>query len=640
MSVFGIESGMEIMNQWAVYLFAVFIPVIILYLLRPKPKDLHVPSLMFIMEIEQRRRFRSLFRRILHDPLLLMQLLALALLIMAIADPFYSTQETIRVTKDVVVVIDVSASMQAGTRLEQAKSIAAAIISDFGPNDKVSLILAENVPLVLLRQGDKNKAQSLVDAIHPKATPTGLGGAILLASDIIKGSEVERGIYAVSDFSTYEGIDPIAAQRTAFSQGISVEFIKVGAPADNCGIISARSGRGPDYCFAEVLVKNYGVEKDVRADLALGGTNADSETKKIAAGATDLFRLSGRCSSDRQEAAISLSPVDGMPADDIVYQIIPEAPDLDVLLIREKSSDEHLKFALESLQGVTVSENFPPIYPDSYSGYDTVVFQDAKPENVLGGTFPQLKDFVEAGGRLIVVGFEGLTKIPIERLADLLPVDIAKLVVSDTVPSKRFSHEVLADVDLNEILAHRYLYADEKVGSVTILELAGNPALTVWDVGSGKAVYFGIGSSGNWSDFYLKPSFPIFWHNLIYWVNKDKTAGNVLNLRTGEEFSAGEVEMRVRKPSGEVVIGTDIMVDEIGIYQNEGSGERAAASLLNDGESDVSYSIDAGSAQFQSDYNVTESQEEVVKELFWILAAVAVALLLIEWFYYKRRGSL
>jgi len=104
----------DFMNPWGLYAFAILIPIIILYLLKPKPKDLRIPSLMFIMEIEHKKRFSSFFRKIIRDPLLIIQILAICLLVMTIANPFYVSEETRSVNKDVVVVLDLSASMQAG----------------------------------------------------------------------------------------------------------------------------------------------------------------------------------------------------------------------------------------------------------------------------------------------------------------------------------------------------------------------------------------------------------------------------------------------------------------------------------------------------------------------------------------------
>jgi hypothetical protein len=630
----------ELMNPWGLYLLAVFIPVIILYFLRPKPKDLHIPSLMFIMEIEHRRRFRSLFRRMLRDPLLIIQLVALGLVVAAVADPFYVSAESKSVSQDVVIVLDVSASMGAQGRLSQAKQAAASAVSDLGPADKVSIVLAENVPMVLLRQGEKNRALSLVENVGQKATPSGLGGAMLLGIDIIKGSSVQKRMYVISDFSSHVGMDPLAAQKAAFAEEISVKLIKVGGGGENAGIISARSGRTAGGCFAEAVVKNYGPERIIEASFKLGGRDAGATGKNIPANGSEAFYFSADCATSRLDGAVTIAPGGDLAADDSAYFVIPEASRASVLLIRERDSDEHLKYALESLGWVTLSESYPPIYPQDYSAYDVVIFQEAKAQNILKGTFLKLKDYVGGGGRLVVLGFQGLTDMDTSELEGLLPVEPIEVVRAGGRVTVKYRHEILADVDTGDISISKYVSADESQGALTILEAGGVPLVSVWEVGKGKAGYVGIMTNSSWSDFYLKPSFPIFWHNVVYWMNRDESAGNTVNFKTGEELPAPpDKEMRVTKPSGEIVSGKDVVLDEAGFYQVEG-GQRAAASLLDEGESDIAYAISGESAEFDGGYSAISVEEEVQHELFWACAAAALALIIMEWFYYKRRGSL
>ncbi|QCR17662.1 BatA domain-containing protein, partial [Methanosarcina mazei] len=64
------------------------IPLTIIYLLRPRPKNIILPSLMFVRRISQNLldSRRTLSKRIT-DPLFYLQLLALIFLSMAIAGP-------------------------------------------------------------------------------------------------------------------------------------------------------------------------------------------------------------------------------------------------------------------------------------------------------------------------------------------------------------------------------------------------------------------------------------------------------------------------------------------------------------------------------------------------------------------------
>lgn len=62
------------------------IPLIILYMLRPKPKVLLIPSLMFVFKFERERKWvYASLTKIVQDPLFLIQLLVLIFLSTAAA---------------------------------------------------------------------------------------------------------------------------------------------------------------------------------------------------------------------------------------------------------------------------------------------------------------------------------------------------------------------------------------------------------------------------------------------------------------------------------------------------------------------------------------------------------------------------
>jgi hypothetical protein len=632
---------MDFMNIWALYFLALLIPLIILYLLKPKPKDLKIPSLMFIKEIEQRKRFRSFFKKIVRDPLLIIQILTILLLVLAASNPFYTTEEEVQIDKEIAIVLDASASMQAQNRFAEAKGIASSILDDLGSDDKVSLVLSENIPLVAIRRGDKGSVSSALGAMDAKATPTGIGGAMLLASDIIKESNVQKEMYVISDFSNYEGTDPLAAQKTASSNGISVEFIRVGSNTKNIAITGSRSGRSGSQCFMEALVKNYGQHGEkVKVNLVLDGQSAASESKEIGPMLSEVFYLSSDCLGSEYRAEMEVVNQDSMGVDNRAYAIIPAEKDVEVLLIREEGSSAYLSHALDALKAVSFTESNPPVYPQSYDVYDTIIFQSSKPQNVLPGTFSDLRDFVEKGGNLIVFGFEGLEKIDKNKFENLLPVKPKSMLHSVSNPHVLFEHQMIKDVDLEKISVREIMQSDAKRGSVTLAEVVTNPFLTMWDVGDGKVIYLGLSGNSSGNDFYLKPSFPVFWHQALSWLNREEGVSS-LNFRTGEQLpSLGNQSVSVKRPSGQSVEGKNIMLDEAGFYEIEGSERLVAASLIDEKESNILDSIDMASAKVEEDYDADTNKEKRDNELFWALAAIGVILLTLEWFYYRRRGSL
>jgi hypothetical protein len=631
---------MDFMYMWGLYAFIILVPIIVLYLLKPKPKEIRIPSVMFIMQVEQKRRFRSFFKKIIRDPILIIQILAVCALVLALANPFYVTEEVIQIDEDVAIVLDVSASMQSGGRFNQAKEIANLIISQLDSNDKVTLILAENIPVVLLRRGEKIEAEALVRDTYPKATSTGLGGAMLLASDIIKESKVDKKIYVISDFSSNVGMDPQGAQKQAFAKGISVEFLSVEGGKNNVAIISSRSGRSIDSCYLEVLVKNYGSEKSIGVKLTIDGREVDSLQRTISEGSSDVFGLSGKCTSSEHEAMAFITDLDDLDVDNYAYAIITASAEIDVLLIRERESEEYIRYALDALSGVAVSESYPPIYPQSYEEYEVVIFQEAETHNILAGTFPRLKNYVDEGGNLIVLGFEYLGKKSESELSGIVPVEAGEVKISSGNPSLHFDHEMLREVDIEEILVKKHLKAEEKIGTITLASMGGDPVITYWDMGNGGILYLGIVANSTWSDFYLKPSFPIFWNNILNWITRNELSSNIINFKTGEQLPIlSDDAISLRTPSGKTMTGTTMLLDEAGFYQINGA-HKLAVSLLDDMESDIEYRMDLSGAEISTGKDSFSSKEEIVNELFTLLALLGLCLVILEWFYYKRRGSL
>src|SRR3989338_8706755 len=115
------------LNPPGLYALLSLIPLILLYLIRPKPKRQTIPSLMFFFRNREKSRLNSFLRYISRNLLFLMHFCAIALLAIAIATPYILERQKIT-TESTAIVLDVSASMQAkeglSTRFEKSKDAA------------------------------------------------------------------------------------------------------------------------------------------------------------------------------------------------------------------------------------------------------------------------------------------------------------------------------------------------------------------------------------------------------------------------------------------------------------------------------------------------------------------------------------
>ncbi|MFQ6063471.1 MAG: BatA and WFA domain-containing protein, partial [Methanosarcinales archaeon] len=224
-------------------------PLIIAYLLKPKPRDVYIPSLMFIMSIEgEKAKYKSSLKKFVKEPLFLIQLLVLIFLSFAIASPFINLMEYVH-SDNTVIIIDGSASMQSTDVKPSRFSVSIAKAKDF-ISKKTSIILAENVPVEVLREGSSKDAESILDSLTPKATTTNIGDAILLGKEILGG---KGRIVVLSDFANNEGTDPIIIKKMVAASGIFIDFVPIGGKGDNIGITSINIGN-EKYGFT---IRNY-----------------------------------------------------------------------------------------------------------------------------------------------------------------------------------------------------------------------------------------------------------------------------------------------------------------------------------------------------------------------------------------------
>ena len=123
-------------------LLAVAIPVIIHLRRRPRTQVKPFPSLMFL----DREDIKASRRRQIHRwPLLLLRALAIILVVVAFARPFFTDESTLSGSEsgplERVVLLDRSWSMEAGERWADALAAARQAVAGLGPLDRASLVV-------------------------------------------------------------------------------------------------------------------------------------------------------------------------------------------------------------------------------------------------------------------------------------------------------------------------------------------------------------------------------------------------------------------------------------------------------------------------------------------------------------------
>src|SRR5688572_16583726 len=114
---------MRFLNPTAFLWAALAVPIIIFYILKIRLRRTPVSTLLFWQQIFEQKQPRSIWQHLRHLLSLLVQLAMLALLVFALAEPFFRSQA--QGARRLVLVVDNSASMNATdltpSRLEKAK---------------------------------------------------------------------------------------------------------------------------------------------------------------------------------------------------------------------------------------------------------------------------------------------------------------------------------------------------------------------------------------------------------------------------------------------------------------------------------------------------------------------------------------
>lgn len=590
-------------NPSSMVLLLLLLPVILVYLLKPKPETHRMPSLMLLISPEKKRRFRSFFGTIIRDPLLLIQLAAITILVISLVDPYILSNTRYENT---VIILDNSASMSATDVSPDRFSQAVEIASEYIKNGRTSLILAGSTPMLVYKDADSEKAIRDLKEQKPGSTGTDLNEAMMLAAQMLEKNNGR--LIVISDFS---GQDITYARKTIEARNIPVEYRQVGIGGSNAGIVEASVGNG----YVKFAVKNYGAfEKIIKTGL----DGRILQTLVIKPGSKGFFSLPVHSGKN----TIFLEPQDDLQADNFLYVSMPELLKKRALILSDKFEKNPVSIAFNSIPDVLVDEETysrAPRKPD----HSIVILRNYTKDSLLPGTIDDLRSFTENGGMLV---FEAEDDLAFMDTKGLLPVEVSGRA--------RPSSFKVTKTDLTEGLEFGisgYLNATLKDGAVALVRAPDGPVIAYWNLGRGRVVY--IGMNDRWGDFHLQASYPIFWYRLI---GLAYPAAEEQNFKTGTVLPMGTPKT-VAAPHGNIET-SDLYLGDAGFYT---FGERTvAANLLDEKESDISVENVLIKDIKNRDVEKTLSTKVEKMHLNVLFSIVAIILLALELYCLKRRGDI
>ena len=616
--------------------------IVALWMLRLKRSDVTVSSLYLWNTMLQETQANAPFQKLRRNLLLFLQLLLAFLLVFALARPFVYGEAVTGHT--VVIILDTSASMNASdvrpTRLQAAKDAADGMVDrDMRAGDVATVLTAASKPSSAFSgfTGDKGRLKEAIDGVAGTDTPIDMTAALTLAQSLVgarRGAQVR--VFSDGALSASDGRKLSALPLG----GTDVRLIPVGtATPDNLAITrldGRRSPQGGGYqVFAEVQdgggrPHQGGGTLTLLKDGKLIGARALSLTNGAQTETFDSPLLQGG-----GVVTARLDDVrDDLAADNQASLVLSPPRPRKVLLVTP--GNPFLESGLNLDPDVVLEECQPDEFTTlgkSGVGYSMVVFDGALPAAPL-----------PPGNYLIFNALNAQT-----------PLLGADTVQTPTFIDESRTHPIMRFVDLEGLNLQKALRTQTQPWGQSLAEADSGPLIGVGEHNGLRviAVAFDLGDS-NWP---LRVSFPIFLTNSVRWLTaagglgasqEETPAGGVASLT----LPPGAASVTIQRPDGgktavaAPAAGGVVLIDdtrEAGVYHAKTSGGQDFPFAVNmDSREESTLAVQNPPALNHPGAAVAANtplpRSRRAKDDLWpALAAVALGLLLLEWFVFHRR---
>lgn len=609
----------------------VAIPVILLYMLRLRRREVLVSSNFLWQQILQDKEANTPWQRLRRNILLFLQLLILALLVTALARPFVVVPA---ITSDkTVLLLDASASMNATdgeggrSRFDAARQQALDIVNQMGPDDILSVIRVGEIAEPLTPYTDDlQQLRAALNNAQPGFASGDWETALILAAAGAAGAE-EFNVVIISDGGLGENIVLPANIPAPI-------YLPVGVSDENIGItaLAARALPGqPPQLFAQVT--NYGpAEAEISLVVKLDGVATFSRTDSVSGRSqlTLIAPVEQAFSTIEAEIVLRDNTInDYLAVDNIAYTVAGARGARRVLLISEENI--FLEQVFSSLPEVQLlrGDLTRPTLPQQE--FDLYVFNNWLPAELPDGDMLIINP--PSSAALFTVGEEITT------------------ISGINVPRRDDPRMAFVDFGAVNLRAFKQLSGVE--WGDTLIEADGGPLLVAGENDGRQVALMSFDIRD--SDLPLQITWPVLVSNLLEWFTPADVVSAPQNLRVGEtviirpplETESIQITLpdgTIRQPQleGEVLAfaGTSLP----GLYRLDIlrggeviQSEAFAVNLFGTGESSIAPiaedAIRLGGTERPDDEEQRFSQRE-----FWPwIALLALIVLVLEWRLYHRR---
>ncbi len=650
----------------ALYAAALAVPLLfLLYFLKLKRHEQMVSSTFLWKRAAQDLQVNAPFQRLRKNILLLLQLLALLMVLLALGGPIMSlaTGKGLRH----VILIDRSASMNAldgapdaetaRSRLDEAKRQAHTYVDSLrdrsmfslgDQSDQAMVIAFDDSALVTCSfTEDKHKLHQAIDAINPTDKRTAIVQAVSVAQAFAQSPGIEANNRSAEDLP----------RLVLFSDGRITDvndlvvgddellYHRIGRDVRNVAITAMqarRSYENPNQLHIFATVSNYdaapisadvqvSVNEDVVAIRALTLPVAQAQTTQtpFQPGQQSLDVIVSSDSGGIVE--VRQLHDDLLPSDDAAWSVVLPPKKLSVHLVTEGNAVLESALAACPIAGLTVET------PQQYQQQQAVAGADANAYDitVLDGFAPETL----ARGNYLVFG----------AAPNGVDVTLGGSLENQFVVDWRQQHAVLRYVDLSNLFVARAQRMSLPRDAQVLAEFSEGPALGLLRRQGSHFLLVGFDPlQTNWP---FEPGFILFCYNAVSFLGAQSSLTQETQIPVGDPVALeGLVPGSVIKASGPQGLAQELLADKTGVARLPATPHVGVYRLQADSQADRLYAVnrlDEAESHIESVAQLAltgrsiEAQQGDVTEsnvpVWPLLVVLALILVIGEWIVYHSK---
>ncbi|MBP5091807.1 MAG: VWA domain-containing protein [Bacilli bacterium] len=342
------------------------IPIlIIIYILRSKYKDVTSPT-TYIWEVAAKLfKKKNPFSRFEHLLALIVQMMAIAILSIALAHPVFTLKEA---ADDIVFVLDASSSMNfknnGETRFEKAKKLIAAKAEEAPNGSTFTLVLAEKSPRIVCQKvNDLSRFQMYLDSVSSIDDTSTLSDAIASAQTL---------------FAKGQGTLCYLASDQNCGEMENIKFLSVIDEEENYAITALSYTHEAKKLKLSGSIVSYASDAELNLQILVNEEEfADLKYNVVKGEPLNFVAEELPFSRDINSVTVNVTNTDGLMADN-TYTVYKNDVEVNTKVLVVSSSSTYLRSMFAAMKNVAYTTISPSAYHDN-TGYDLYVFDGYSP---------------------------------------------------------------------------------------------------------------------------------------------------------------------------------------------------------------------------------------------------------------------